>query len=226
MELLVVLVVVVILMGLLLTAWSGARRKAKRIQCLSNSKQWGLAIWLYAEDHQELFPYEGHFLTPIQQGVNRDAWYNTVPKYTGGGSLADLYAQDRPPLPGDKSLFACPSVAQGPSSRPTLSNPFFMYGFNNRMDPNGDARFRIDQLDKPIATVIFTENSQSRHPATSGRHTPSRHDRRANLTFGDGHAESVQTNDYARTSAEDVDSRQEWSRARKVYWYPFSGAPP
>ena len=225
-ELLVVMLLLIILVGLLITAISGAKKKARKIQCLSNSKQWGLAIWLYTGDNHDLFPYEGHFLTALDEGVNINAWYNTLSSYTGGLKLSDLYLSEQPPLPGQKSLFVCPAVAEDPKSPPTRSNPFFMYGFNNRMDPNGSGRFRMSQLRKPSQTVIFTENSQARYPSTSGRHTPARHAGKANLAFGDGHAESVGINDYSRTAEEDTDSRKEWSNNHLVYWYPFSGAPP
>ena len=48
---------------------------------------------------------------------------------------------------------------------------------------------------------------------------------RANLAFADGHGESVSTNDYFRTQSEDNSAIAEWSKPRKVYWYPFPNAP-
>jgi prepilin-type processing-associated H-X9-DG protein len=106
-----------------------------------------------------------------------------------------------------------------------MNRAFFMYGFNNRLDPNGPARFRISQVKRPVETVMFTENSEQRYPSTSGKYTPARHLGRANLAFADGHAEGVLSNDYFRLPEEDERSRVEWAKPRKVYWYPFSGAP-
>jgi prepilin-type processing-associated H-X9-DG protein len=100
-----------------------------------------------------------------------------------------------------------------------------MYGFNNRLDPNGPERFRRDQVRDPVATVTFTENSQRRYPSVAGEHTQARHGRKANLAFVDGHAQAIATNVYARTAEEDADSRLEWATAREVYWYPYPGAP-
>lgn len=225
-ELLVVMGIMGILFGLLMPALGRARQQARTVQCLNNIKQWGQAIWLYAEDHDEEFPYEGHFLTPIDKGVNLDAWYNSVPAHLGLPTLTALYQRDDPPLPGDYSPWVCPSVSRTVATRPKLSAPYFMYGFNNRLDPNGPRQFHRFQVRQPGQTAVFTENSEKRYPATSGRHTAPRHAFRANLAFVDGHARPVGSNDFFRTAAEDNDSEVEWAKPRDVYWYPYPGAPP
>jgi prepilin-type processing-associated H-X9-DG protein len=70
------------------------------------------------------------------------------------------------------------------------------------------------------------ENTEEKRPFTLGLTAPARHDLRGVFAFVDGHAGSVRTNDYVRTATEDSDSTVEWNAPRKVYWYPFSGAPP
>ncbi|HAV64125.1 MAG TPA: hypothetical protein DCY13_17380 [Verrucomicrobiales bacterium] len=223
-ELLVVIAIIAVLAGLLLPALAKAKQKAKDTACLSNMRQWGLAFRMYSDDFEDYFPYEG---APghIGQGFNVEAWYNVVPRFAGQSSLQDLYNRTNPPQPGMNTLFNCPLVSKPLKSPPTPVNAYFMYGFNNRMDPNGPARFRVSQVRKPVETVLFTENSEGAFPSTSGRFTPARHNGRANLVFVDGHAALMHSNLWIRTAAEDSSSNVEWSRPRAVYWYPFGGAP-
>ncbi len=54
-ELLVVLAIIVILAAMLLPALSAARARARAATCLSNQKQVGLYIALYADAHQGIF---------------------------------------------------------------------------------------------------------------------------------------------------------------------------
>jgi prepilin-type N-terminal cleavage/methylation domain-containing protein len=55
-ELLVVVAVIGILAGIILPALASARQKAIRTTCLSNLKQIGLAINLYADDNEQTLP--------------------------------------------------------------------------------------------------------------------------------------------------------------------------
>lgn len=59
-ELLVVIGIVAVLASLLLPALGHAKESARSAQCLSQMRQIGLAVLLYADDHDDEFPRSQH----------------------------------------------------------------------------------------------------------------------------------------------------------------------
>jgi prepilin-type N-terminal cleavage/methylation domain-containing protein len=75
-ELLVVIAIIAILAAILFPVFAQAREKARQISCLSNTKQIGLAVLMYAQDYDETYP--------IAWGLV-GAWWNTVDPYIKAG---------------------------------------------------------------------------------------------------------------------------------------------
>ena len=59
-ELLIVIAIIAILMSLLLPALSGAKRRAKLIVCMSNLKQMGAGMIIYAAYYDQEWPFHGN----------------------------------------------------------------------------------------------------------------------------------------------------------------------
>ena len=91
-ELLVVIAIIAILAAILFPVFAQAREKARQATCISNQKQIGTAIMMYAQDYGESYPM---YTTYPNQDVY---WYDMINPYVKASS-------------GRSSIFHCPSVA-------------------------------------------------------------------------------------------------------------------
>jgi prepilin-type N-terminal cleavage/methylation domain-containing protein/prepilin-type processing-associated H-X9-DG protein len=149
-ELLVVIAIIAILAAMLLPALSSAKEKARRANCISNLRQWGLALQMYTSDNNSGTPTDGFgqdmhdgyaWCTPPGPSGTPDdpwAWFNLLPPYVNEKPLANYYdtmnggrgingntkgAADMP-FPGGKGpMWQCPSAYMSPATIANILKP-------------------------------------------------------------------------------------------------------
>lgn len=120
-ELLVVIAIIGILVGLLLPAVQSAREAARRMQCMNNLKQFGLAMHNFESTHKA-FPES----RPRDLAGNRMSWCIVVLDFIEQGNVANIYDKEIRWNSGSNAIagqtplevFICPSTAAGNNRLP------------------------------------------------------------------------------------------------------------
>jgi prepilin-type N-terminal cleavage/methylation domain-containing protein/prepilin-type processing-associated H-X9-DG protein len=97
-ELLVTLSIIGLVMSLLFPALLSGREAARRTPCLSNLRQLGTALHLYAMDNGGRFPPEDENWVPILPNTKNSAVF-TCPSETGPGKAWNAARTSGPPWP-------------------------------------------------------------------------------------------------------------------------------
>lgn len=90
-ELLVVISIIAILIAILLPALSAARGVARNALCLSQIRQWGLAVQYYAADYDQRTPQESKVIADPHTDTRPSIWYNALPPLVGKRTYAQSY---------------------------------------------------------------------------------------------------------------------------------------
>src|SRR5258708_24415671 len=99
-ELLVVIAIIAILAAILFPVFAQARESARKASCISNLKQLGLAVMMYNQDFDEMYPinsWDGALMGSTDNDLHMDG-----PRFT-------LWMWRILPYTKNKQIFVCPS---------------------------------------------------------------------------------------------------------------------
>jgi len=213
-ELLVVIAIIAILAAMLLPALAKAKAKAKQTACLNNLRQCGIATIMYTDTYKR---YPGclwlnatfYYVWPVrlfsQMGTNRSVFYCPAANPNSGW---DVTVNTGPNGLGATS----PSGTTDPwgiSSRTRFSLGYNDWGLKDpgpgQLGLGGDVNVvgevNDSQVKNPTEMIMlgdskpdgrFDGNIDPKNPA---EWPSNRHNRRTNLMFCDGHAESAKRAD-------------------------------
>jgi len=183
-ELLVVLAVIALLAALLLPALSKAKESARTTQCLNQMRQLGLAVRLYVDENGDAFPRSEH--SAFANG--QLPWERSLAPLLGSSTTAWTNL-----LTG---LYQCPSDKRTTPWSYGL-NVYYELGPDDDYTGKPQTWRRLTQVPRPSAAILFAENNSSADhlmpefwysQADAVDLASTRHNRRANYTFADGHA--------------------------------------
>jgi prepilin-type N-terminal cleavage/methylation domain-containing protein/prepilin-type processing-associated H-X9-DG protein len=217
-ELLVVIAIIAILAAILFPVFAQARSKARQTACLSNMKQIGTGLMMYAQDYDETLPGNDP-AAGYAAGWRRPMGWNEPP-VAGVAETYRNWARDVQPYIKNYGIYKCPSAA--PRSSYNGGNPDFNNcaaapgapagGHPNCYDTsyalNGVAESRAMAVIPAPADLIylrefsiFSRTAQARPRRTSATATTfvefnhilydNIHSEGSNLLYADGHAKWI-----------------------------------
>ncbi len=189
-ELLVVIAIIAILAAILFPVFARAREKARQTSCLSNLKQMGLGMLMYAQDYDEVFCGMNPGLTQPTPVVPGNTTFNYHPSY----GYFNCWSNAIYPYIKNAQIFICPSygsscygVAYGlPSSGINAAQTGTATIFGSRPGP------AMSVIKRPAEILMIGEKGAGGgcQYILAGQYYGGRmnHNDGTNLAFFDGHA--------------------------------------
>jgi len=200
-ELLVVIAIIAILAAILFPVFARAREKARQTSCLSNVKQIGLAMLMYAGDYDEMWPIAYYYSPDWMQEY---AWDFHVDWSAGSWNLGLVG-----PYMKNAQINQCPSV----KSLQSWGRPVTGYAYNTSYLGHGSVEPQpvpssMGDVQAPSETALLADsafwntfapvglsgNNFLRSPLDPsnyvGPNVHFRHNGAANVGYCDGHAKA------------------------------------
>jgi len=190
-ELLVVIAIIAILAAILFPVFARAREKARQTSCLSNIKQTGLGILMYAQDYDEVLVR--HCYQPVSGAY---PWTWAIQPYVR-----------------NTQMFKCPSLTTGRNEARGCAG----YGYNLSRLANGVTvgctQRNMAEIQAPAGLLMVNESGDGsgavawngywyRETDTgdpSYAHATGRHNEGSNVCFADGHAKWLKQSNILST---------------------------
>jgi len=196
-ELLVVIAIIAILAAILFPVFAQAKEAAKKTACVSNMRQMGMAVVMYAQDHDDFFPLDEH------HGGHENAWFHTLEPY----SKAHLLYR----CPSDTSQNWAHDHEEHEARETTYGTNFYMSPLEEGETNTKSHGFtNVSSISSPASTIYIGElkiNAVEDHfhpywwypnndegiyiPADDEIEKRMHGGKVTNLTFVDGHAKSM-----------------------------------
>ena len=187
-ELLIVVAIIGLLLAIVAPALVGARQQARSVYCLSNLRQWGFAVAVYAQHNCGYLPRRGNGWQPVSNISRPTDWFNALPPFRKSESYYSLALAGKMPRPGHDSVWICPEAVD--------RGGFFFMGYAMNMALSTWDVSQPDLIDRvgPPASIVFLTDGIGSYcsalPSTKDYSPIARHGKSAKVVFLDSHAMS------------------------------------
>lgn len=195
-ELLVVIAIIAILAAILFPVFARAREKARQTSCLSNLKQLGLAVLMYAQDYDEVLP-----------GMYQ--WYDPLlPDYPVAFGVVHSWKVPLSPYVRNDQILICPSLQSHGTAQNWMYDPqrggygvnhSAVFGYQAWRDlgsgyypyGTGIGVVPLALITRPSEIYMIGDSNNQDYIQRNHQNNAFRHNEMMNMVFVDGHAKAV-----------------------------------